>query len=166
MGELRDLRRGSGLTQQAFAAMLNVPPETRALPRDILPHAKNALREKRRNSELLSIDELAREFGIHQRTLRAAARSGRLVVQFSRRSAFGRPVRRSTRQAVAAFKARYYRRSYSRTAPKVSPPNHTHVSARLRATTATAPAKAEADARPACGDNWRGEQGRRLSVGV
>jgi DNA-binding XRE family transcriptional regulator len=54
---------------------------------------------------------------------------GRLVVRFSSRSVFGRPIRLATRRAAAAFKERYYKRSYSRTAPKPRPPDQTHVPA-------------------------------------
>jgi hypothetical protein len=53
-----------------------------------------------------SIDQLAREFGIHERTLRAAARSGRLVVELSTRSAFGRPIRRELHLTQAELAAK------------------------------------------------------------
>jgi DNA-binding transcriptional regulator YiaG len=66
---------------------------------------------------------LARELGVHERTLRAAARSGRLVVEFSPRSAFGRPIRQATRAAAAEFMRRYYRRCYSRYCAKPTPPD-------------------------------------------
>lgn len=135
LSALRDLRHSVGLKQQEFAALLGVPVETlrtwdsgrRPLPPHILHHAKNVVTEQPRNTELVSLDQLAHEFGIHQRTLRAAARTGRLTVQFLTRSAFGRPVRRTTRQAVAAFKERFYRQSYSRTAPKPQPPDGMYV---------------------------------------
>lgn len=79
-----------------------------------------------RDTEPLPLDQLACELGVHQRTLRAAARTGRLEIEFSSRSVFGRPIRRATRQAAAVFMERYYRKSYSRFAIKPLPPN-THV---------------------------------------
>ena len=61
-------------------------------PQEGWPAALTAfVSEHARNAELLSLDQLARELGVHQCTLRAAARTGRLQVTFSSRSAFGRP---------------------------------------------------------------------------
>jgi len=132
--ELRDLRRAVGLNQEAFAALIGAPVETlrtwdsgrRLVPPAILQRARRAVVDLPRNTELLSLDQLAREFGVHVRTLRAAARTGRLDVQFSSRSAFGRPIRFATRSAASAFMERYYRQSYSRTARR-PPPLDTHV---------------------------------------
>ncbi len=62
-----------------------------------------------RNTEPLSLDQLAFELGIHQRTLRAAARTGRLAVQFALRSVFGCPVRHATRAAGVRFMETHYR---------------------------------------------------------
>lgn len=82
----------------------------RPTPLDALPRAKLAAATLLRSEELLSLDDLARELGIHQRTLRVAARTGRLHVQFSVRSVFGRPIRVATRAAGEAFMRRDYRR--------------------------------------------------------
>jgi DNA-binding XRE family transcriptional regulator len=60
------------------------------------------------------LDQLASELHVHQRTLRGAARAGRLEVHLSTQSAFGRPIRRATRQAAAVFMERYYKKSFSR----------------------------------------------------
>jgi DNA-binding transcriptional regulator YiaG len=130
MNDLRELRLAMGLTQEGFASLLGVPIETlrtwdsgrRRVPSQVLAQAKKSVAGPR-NTELVSLDLLARELSMHERTLRAAARTGRLLVQFSSRSAFGRPIRLATRQAAAAFKERYYRQSYSRTAPKPQPPD-------------------------------------------
>jgi hypothetical protein len=65
--------------------------------------------QHQRQHELLPLDQLARELGIHQRTLRAAARIGRLRGQFSIRFVFGRPVRLATRDAGQAFMQAHYR---------------------------------------------------------
>jgi DNA-binding transcriptional regulator YiaG len=116
MGELRDLRRAVDLKQEEFAALLAVPLETlrpwdsgrRPPPAQILQRARKLVAERPRNTELLSLDRLARELGVHQRTLRAAARTGRLDVQFASRSVFGRPVRYATRAAGARFMERHY----------------------------------------------------------
>jgi DNA-binding transcriptional regulator YiaG len=128
---LRELRRSIGLKQQEFALLLQVPFETlrtwdsgrRSVPARIFAEAKHVVADRPRQTELLSLDVLARELGVHERTLRAAARSGRLVVEFSPRSAFGRPIRLATRAAAAEFMRRYYRRCYSRYCAKPTPPN-------------------------------------------
>jgi DNA-binding transcriptional regulator YiaG len=129
--ELRDLRRAVGLNQEAFAALIGAPVETlrtwdsgrRSVPPAILQRARGAIVDQPRNTELLSLDQLAHELGVHERTLRAAARTGRLAVQFSSRSVFGRPIRLATRLAAAAFMTRYYKQSYSRTARRPPPPD-------------------------------------------
>jgi ribosome-binding protein aMBF1 (putative translation factor) len=59
---------------------------------------------------LLSLDQLAKELGVHIRTLQAAARTGRLEAHFSVRSAFGRPIRSASRAAGERFLAPHYRR--------------------------------------------------------
>jgi DNA-binding transcriptional regulator YiaG len=93
---LRELRRAADLSQQEFAALVDVPLNTfrmwdsglRPLPPHMLPQAREAVVVHARNAELVSLDQLARELGVHQRTLRAAARTGRLLVTFSSRSVF------------------------------------------------------------------------------
>jgi DNA-binding transcriptional regulator YiaG len=115
---LRELRRAAGLSQQACAALVDVPLNTfrmwdsglRPVPPHMLERAKEAVVVHARNAELVSLDQLARELGVHQRTLRAAARTGRLLVTFSSRSAFGRPIRLATRAAGQAFMRKDYRR--------------------------------------------------------
>jgi DNA-binding transcriptional regulator YiaG len=117
MNDLRELRRDAGLTQHEFATLLGVALESlrtwdsdrRRVPPRVLEDAKRALADRRRQMELVSIDQLARELGVHERTLRAAARTGRLAVHFSSRSVFGRPIRRVTRAAGEAFMRTYYR---------------------------------------------------------
>src|SRR5438045_2232983 len=125
--ELRQLRRSLGVEQREFATLLGVPAEAarawdsgrRAVPIPVLQRARRlaatglvepgrARSDSRsppcRQEELLTLDVLASEFGIHQRTLRDAVRAGRLTVEFSKRSAFGRPIRLTTRSAVSAYK--------------------------------------------------------------
>src|SRR5262249_50384034 len=53
---------------------------------------------------------LAKELGVHTRTLRAAARTRRLDAHFNVRSVFGRPIRSASRAAGELFLARHYRR--------------------------------------------------------
>lgn len=126
MYELRALRHEVALSQQEFAALLGVPVDTfrmwgsglRSLQPDVVARARAVVAEHQRRHELLALDVLAVEFGMHPRTLRDAVRAGRLEVQLSTRSAFGRPIRRATRAAVRAYEERYYRRSYSRTMQK------------------------------------------------
>ena len=47
---------------------------------------------------------------MHVRTLQAAARTGRLEVQYTARSVFGRPLRLSSRAAGKTFLRDYYKR--------------------------------------------------------
>ena len=67
MTALRELRRAADLSQQELAALLGVPVNTfrmwdsglRPVPVDVLPRAKRAVSEHARNSEPLSLDQLA-----------------------------------------------------------------------------------------------------------
>lgn len=126
---LRELRREVGLKQAELASLLHVPIETlrtrdsgrRLVPAQVLGAAKRVIAEYPRNYELVCLDVLARELGVHAGTLRAAARIGRLKVELSSRSAYGRPIRLASRAAAADFMQRYYRRCYSRYAAKPSP---------------------------------------------
>lgn len=128
VNELRQLRRRGNLSQQAFAALIGVPVNTfrmwdsglRPVPVHVLLRSQAAVTAHMRNAERLSLDLLAQEFGVHERTLRAAARTGRLHVTFSSRSAFGRPIRVATRTAVRAFMQKDYRR-YGGQSPAVAP---------------------------------------------
>jgi hypothetical protein len=96
---LREMRRSIDVSQEQFARLLGVPLETlrtwdrgrRPAPPDVHVRARQAITAHQRQHELLSLDELATEFGIHQRTTRDAVRAGRLDVHLSTRSAFGRP---------------------------------------------------------------------------
>src|SRR5678816_3604931 len=115
MSEMRDLRRAAGLTQREFAALLSVPVETlrtwdsgrRRVPFPVLWRARDVVAHHRRQEELLPLLELARELGVHVRTLQAAARTGRLQAHFSVRSVFGRPMRCASRAAGQQFLARH-----------------------------------------------------------
>ena len=118
MSEIRELRRAAGLKQREFAVLLSVPVETlrtwdsgrRAAPPVVLQRARAALvAPPSTERELLPLDKLAKELGVHLRTLQAAARTGRLEAHFSVRSVFGRPIRLASRAAGEQFLARHYR---------------------------------------------------------
>ena len=101
---IRALRFRLQLSQPQFAALLGVSSETyrtwdsgrRALPEAWLANAQ-ALTTPGDPERLLSLQELARELGVHVRTLRHAARTGRLVVTYDDRLVFGKRVARATR---------------------------------------------------------------------
>ena len=132
--EICRLRVQLQLSQPQFAGLLGVSAETyrtwdsgrRAAPAALLDKARElaAARDPRR---LWSLQELATELGVHVRTLRDAARSGRLEVMYENRIVFRNPVPRATLAAGRAFLERYYRQSYSRFASKPRPPERTRV---------------------------------------
>jgi DNA-binding transcriptional regulator YiaG len=118
MYELREMRRSLDLGQREFAVLLSVPLETfrtwdsgrRAVPTRVMQRATAVIAAHKRQVELLPLDQLATELGVHIRTLQAAARTGRLEAHFSVRSAFGRPIRSASRAAGTRFLAGHYRR--------------------------------------------------------
>ena len=135
MSSIRDIRLATGHSQRSFAELLDVPFETyrpfdsarRPAPPALVERAKRVLDQHRRATERFTLDTLADEFAIHPRTLRAAARDGRLHVQFSTRSVFGRPVRLASRAAIDEFVRLHYRQRYSRYATPLPRPNVTVV---------------------------------------
>ena len=112
--EIRGLRVRLRLSQPQFANLLGVSAETyrvwdsgrRAVPNAWLDKARElvATNDPRR---LWSLQELATELGVHVRTLRDAARSGRLTVSYDNRVVFGNAVPRATMAAGRAFIQRY-----------------------------------------------------------
>ena len=126
---VRALRRQLQRSQTAFAALLGVAAETyrtwdsgrRAAPEPWVAKAR-ALAAREDPARRWSLEALAAELGVHVRTLRDAARTGRLEVIYEHRVVFGHLVPRATRAAGRAFIERYYKQSYSRTAPKPTPP--------------------------------------------
>ena len=125
MTTLREMRLATGRSQRAFAALVGMPIETyrpfdsgrRAAGTALLDRAEQLVNQHRRDSDLFTLDSLVGEFDIHPRTLRAAARDGRLQVHLSTKSVFGRPLRLATRSAMDAFVRVHYRQRYSRFAP-------------------------------------------------
>ena len=114
MGEIRRLRLQLELSQPQFARLLGVSAETcrawdsgrRAMPDAWLDKARElaVIEDPRR---LWSLQELATELGVHVRTLRDAARSGRLNVTYENRVVFRHPIPRATMAAGRAFMERY-----------------------------------------------------------
>jgi DNA-binding transcriptional regulator YiaG len=118
---LRDIRTRLQWSQAACAAALGVAAETfrsweagrRPAPEAVVRRAQ-ALTAKRSPPERLPLQVLANHFRVHVRTLRAAAHDGRLAATFGARPYFGRLTATATREAVAAFMATWYRRTYGR----------------------------------------------------
>ena len=114
---LRECRIALGQSQSSFAAMLGASPESyrtwdtgrRATPPKILARAR-ALATHRDEQALLPLPVLALLIGVHVKTLRAAARDGRLPVTYDTRTTFRRLRARAT-PAARAFRRSYYGRS-------------------------------------------------------
>jgi len=134
--EIRGVRLRLRLSQPQFATLLGVSAETyrtwdsgrRLVPEAWLDNAR-ALAVSNDPDRLWSLRALATELGVHVRTLRDAARSGRLAVVYGNRVMFRNPIPRATLTAGRAFMERYYKRSYSRYAPRPSPPERIRVPA-------------------------------------
>ena len=115
---LRECRISLGQSQAAFAAALGASPESyrtwdagrRATPPKILARAR-ALATHRDEQALLPLPVLALLIGVHVKTLRAAARDGRLPVTYDTRTTFRRLRARATPAAARAFRRSYYGRS-------------------------------------------------------
>jgi AraC-like DNA-binding protein len=79
MNALRELRRSADLGQRELAALLSVPLETRRtwdsgrrpVPIAVIHRAAEAVERHNRQQQLLSLDQLAKELGVHIRTLQA-----------------------------------------------------------------------------------------------
>ena len=114
---LRECRIALSQSQAAFAAMLGVSPESyrtwdagrRATPPQVMARAR-ALATHRDDHTLLPLPVLALLFGVHVKTLRAAARDGRLPVNYDTRTTFRRLRARATLAAAKQFRHAYYGR--------------------------------------------------------
>ena len=106
---LRECRIALGQSQAAFAAMLGVSPESyrtwdagrRATPPKVLARAR-ALATHQDDHALLPLPVLALLIGVHVKTLRAAARDGRLPVTHDTRTTFRHLRARATPAAARA----------------------------------------------------------------
>ena len=118
---LRAIRARLNLSQAECAAALNVAVETlrtwdsgRRPPPTAVARRAEALTVKRSTHQRLPLHLLASELHVHVRTLRAAARDGRLAATFNPRPCFGKLTATATREAGARFMATWYRRIYGR----------------------------------------------------
>ena len=108
---LRECRIALGQSQAAFALMLRASPESyrtwdagrRATPPKMLARAR-ALATHRNDHELLPLPVLALLIGVHVKTLRSAARDGRLPVTYDTRTTFRHLRARATPAAARAFR--------------------------------------------------------------
>ena len=115
---LRECRIALGKSQTAFAAMLGASPESyrtwdagrRATPPKMLARAR-ALATHRDDHALLPLSVLALLIGVHVKTLRAAARDGRLPVTYDTRTTFRHLRARATPVAAQQFRHAYYGRA-------------------------------------------------------
>ena len=114
---LRECRMALGQSQAAFAAMLGVSPESyrtwdagrRATPPKLLARA-HALAVHGDDNALLPLPVLALLVGVHVKTLRVAARDGRLPVTYDTRTTFRRLRARATLAAATQYRRAYYGR--------------------------------------------------------
>ena len=115
---LRECRIALGKSQAAFAAMLGAFPESyrtwdagrRAPPPQMLARAR-VLATHRNDQDLLPLPVLALLIGVHVKTLRAAARDGRLPVTYDNKTTFRRLRARATPADAKAFRRSYYGRT-------------------------------------------------------
>ena len=125
---LRECRIALSQSQAAFAAMLGVSPESyrtwdagrRATPPKILARAR-VLATHRDEQALLPLPVLALLIGVHVKTLRVAARDGRLPVTYDTRTTFRRLRSQATLAAATQFRGAYYGRQV-RPADRREPP--------------------------------------------
>ncbi|MBA3637865.1 MAG: helix-turn-helix domain-containing protein [Acidobacteriota bacterium] len=118
---LREIRTRIHLSQAECAAALGVAVETfrtwdagrRPAPAAVVRSAQT-LEAKRPPHEGVPLQILADELHVHVRTLRAAARDGRLAATFGPRAYFGKLTATTTREAGAQFMTMWYRRAYGR----------------------------------------------------
>ena len=116
---LRECRIALGQSQATFATMLGASPESyrtwdagrRVTPPKMLARAR-ALATHRDDDDhaLLPLPVLALLIGVHVKTLRAAARDGRLPVTYDTRTTFRQLRARATLAAVTQFHHAYYGR--------------------------------------------------------
>ena len=117
----RECRHARGLSQHAFAEKLGVSPETyrvwdsgrREPPGHMISRARSLV-EYETNDEFLPLAVLAQLVNVHVRTLRAAAREGRLRVQHDTRTTFRSLCARAARREAETFRSIYYRRRVQR----------------------------------------------------
>ena len=168
---LRDCRIALGQSQAAFAAMLGASPESyrtwdagrRATPLKILARAKT-LATHRDDHALLPLPVLALLIGVHVKTLRAAARDGRLPVTYDTRTTFRRLRARATPAGARAFRRSYYGRPVEPVGPSCAI-DVGQCARRLRRADSRATSRARVEPGAIGHAGGRGAEGRRLSMG-
>jgi DNA-binding transcriptional regulator YiaG len=128
--DVRDARRKMGLSQSQMAAQLGVSVESyrtwdagrRPAPPAIIGRMQT-LRAPSPDERPLRLSALSQVIGVHVRTLRAAARDGRLAVTYRPRMFFGRVLTLATPAAARTFVDTFYRRParYTTQPPKTRP---------------------------------------------
>ena len=168
---LRECRIALGKSQAAFAAILGVSPESyrtwdagrRATPPKLLARAR-ALARHRDEYALLPLPILALLIGVHVKTLRTAARDGRLPVTYDTRTTFRQLRARATPAAARAFRRSYYGRSV-RPADRREPPSWGERARRLRRADSRPASRARIEPGAIGHPGEGGAQGRRLPMG-
>ena len=166
---LRECRIALGESQAAFAAMLGVSPESyrtwdagrRATPPHILARAR-ALATHRDDHALLPLPVLALLIGVHVKTLRAAARNGRLPVTYDTRTTFRRLRARATLAAAPQFRRSYFGRQV-RPADRLQPLSWASVPEDIRCTDSRASSRARREPGAIGHAGGRGAESRGLS---
>ena len=116
---LRECRIALGQSQAAFAAMLGVVPRVvsdlgcRAAGDDRRKYSHERVRWRRiaTTTRFCPLPVLALLIGVHVKTLRSAARDGRLPVIYDTRTTFRRLRARATPAAARTFRRSYYGRT-------------------------------------------------------
>lgn len=118
---LRTIRTRVNLSQSDCAAALGVALETfrtwdsgRRTPPSAVVRRAETLTAMKPAHQQLPLHMLADELHVHVRTLRAAARDGRLAATFNPRPCFGKLTATATREAGRRYMANWYRRTYGR----------------------------------------------------
>ena len=168
---LRECRIALGQSQAAFAALLGVSLESyrtwdagrRATPPKILARAR-ALATHRDDHALLPLPMLALLIGVHVKTLRAAARDGRLPVTYDTRTTFRRLRARATHAAGTQFRGAYYGRPV-KPVDRRTPLTWASVPSDYDAQISRASSRARIESGPIGHAGGRSAEGRRLSMG-
>ena len=116
---LRECRIALGKSQAVFATMLGVSPESyrtwdagrRATPPKLHRPRRGYWRRIATSTRSFRLPILALLIGVHVKTLRSAARDGRLPVTYDTRTTFRRLWARATLADTRAFRRSYYGRT-------------------------------------------------------
>ena len=135
----------------------------RATPPQVMARAR-ALATHRDDHALFPLPVLALLIGVHVKTLRAAARDGRLPVTHDTRTTFRRLRARATPVAARAFRRSYYGRTV-RPVDRRAPLTWASVPRRLRRADSRASSRARVESGAIGHAGGRGAQSRRLPMG-